>query len=126
MNSNGHKSGRLGKGKPTDFIWGKPVYGRIIDHQTRCTHYHSSVDIIAIKFKCCDRYYPCFECHTESEDHLPQQWPQEEWNTKAILCGACGHELTINEYMASHNQCPVCKELFNPGCEKHYYLYFSK
>ena len=29
------------------------VYGSIVDHETRCIHYHTQLDIIAIKFKCC-------------------------------------------------------------------------
>ncbi|CAN5305810.1 CHY zinc finger protein [soil metagenome] len=126
MNSNGDKSSGLKHLKPTDFIWGKPVYGRIIDHQTRCTHYHSSEDIIAIKFKCCGHYYPCYECHQEAAGHTAQQWEENEWNSKAVLCGSCGFELTINEYFSSVNKCPQCKELFNPNCEKHYSLYFRK
>ena len=124
MNSNGDKSSGLREPKPTDIIWGKPVYGQIIDHQTRCKHYHSSLDIIAIKFKCCDHYYPCFECHQEIAGHEPERWGADERNTKAVLCGACGHDLTIAEYFSSGNECPQCHSLFNPNCEKHYHLYF--
>lgn len=39
--------------------------GSIIDVNTRCIHYHTNLDIIAIKFKCCDIYYPCYKCHEE-------------------------------------------------------------
>lgn len=42
---------------------GTTVYGQSIDKQTRCIHWHSALDVIAIKFKCCDKYYPCFSCH---------------------------------------------------------------
>ncbi|NOT73354.1 MAG: hypothetical protein HOP08_00400 [Cyclobacteriaceae bacterium] len=125
MNSNGHKSSRLTAVKSTDFIAGKAVYGRIIDHQTRCTHYHSSVDIIAIKFKCCDRYYPCFECHEEVAGHAPEKWKEDERDTKAVLCGVCGHELTIQEYFSSNHECPECHSSFNPRCQLHYHLYFD-
>lgn len=45
------------------------VKGRTTDDQTRCIHYHSAVDIIAIKFKCCNTYYPCFYCHEEEAGH---------------------------------------------------------
>lgn len=41
------------------------IYGATIDNETRCTHYHTPLDIIAIKFKCCDKYYPCYKCHNE-------------------------------------------------------------
>lgn len=101
------------------------VYGKPVDRQTRCIHWHSSLDIIAIKFKCCGRYYPCYSCHAETTNHLPTVWPASEFNEKAILCGACGQELTIDAYMASNNTCPNCSSLFNPGCAKHYHLYFE-
>ena len=73
-------------------IAGMLVKGKVIDHQTRCTHYHSALDIIAIKFKCCNTYYPCYSCHLEETDHVAVPWPLVERDTKAILCGACGHE----------------------------------
>ncbi|MEJ0055387.1 MAG: CHY zinc finger protein [Bacteroidota bacterium] len=124
MNSNGDKSGRLGEVKAPHFVAGVPVYGHLTDYQTRCVHYHSPLDIIAIKFRCCDRYYPCNSCHAENSDHAAQQWPEEERDVKAILCGACGHELTINEYLQSNNQCTSCKAAFNPNCSLHYSHYF--
>lgn len=102
-----------------------PVNGKIIDDETRCDHYHSPLDIIAIKFKCCNDYYPCFECHSESTDHDTIKWEKDEWDAKAILCGVCKHELTINEYFDSGNICPNCKSLFNANCSKHYSLYFD-
>lgn len=30
------------------------VYGSLIDTETRCRHYFTEEDIIAIKFKCCN------------------------------------------------------------------------
>lgn len=35
----------------------KTVHGISVDDKTRCEHYHSLLDIIAIKFKCCGKYY---------------------------------------------------------------------
>jgi len=102
------------------------VKGKLIDGQTRCEHYHSLLDIIAIKFKCCNEYYPCYQCHEETTDHAPMIWLKEEWNSKAILCGVCKQELTINEYFISNNYCPKCNSAFNPGCSKHFHLYFEK
>ena len=101
------------------------VKGEVVDEHTRCVHYHSALDIIAIKFKCCGTYYPCYSCHEAAADHKAQVWPQPEWDTKAILCGMCGTELTINQYMHSNNTCPHCAAAFNPGCSKHYDLYFQ-
>ncbi|TDM12275.1 CHY zinc finger protein [Macrococcus lamae] len=101
------------------------VYGRTVDDETRCIHYHKDEDIIAIKFKCCNKYYPCYQCHSEAESHVTVTWPESEWDTKAILCGHCKEELTINEYLVS-THCPHCHALFNPRCSKHYHLYFNR
>jgi uncharacterized CHY-type Zn-finger protein len=106
-------------------IGGTTVFGKSVDNQTRCVHWHSQLDIIALKFKCCDKYYPCFSCHEEEADHKHQVWPKSEFDEKAILCGACGEELSIKEYMASNNTCPHCEAPFNPGCSNHYHLYFE-
>ncbi len=106
-------------------INGINIFGKPVDQQTRCVHWHSQLDVIAIKFKCCEKYYPCFSCHEETADHKPEVWPRAEFDSKAILCGVCGTELTINEYMGSDNTCPKCQAAFNPGCSKHYHLYFE-
>lgn len=106
-------------------IEGITVFGKSIDNQTRCVHWHSALDVIAIKFKCCDKYYPCFSCHEEEADHKHEVWPKDAFDQKAILCGVCGHELTIQEYMDSNNTCPKCEANFNPGCSNHYHLYFD-
>ncbi len=101
------------------------VKGIEVDSNTRCKHYHSDMDIIAIKFKCCDTYFPCYLCHEETEDHKATQWSKTERDQKAILCGSCGHELTITEYMNADSSCPKCEAPFNPGCSLHYHLYFK-
>lgn len=101
------------------------IKGKILDDQTRCEHYHSALDVIAIKFKCCKEYYPCFECHQELANHSAKVWPKNEFEEKAILCGVCKTELTINEYLSSGNICQYCHAKFNPNCSKHYALYFE-
>jgi uncharacterized CHY-type Zn-finger protein len=101
------------------------VKGNLIDEQTRCVHWHTSLDIIAIKFKCCNTYYACYDCHYELAGHKPQEWTKDERKEKAILCGACKTELTIQEYFDSGNFCPHCKSAFNPNCNRHYHLYFE-
>lgn len=100
------------------------VFGQLVDDQTRCEHYHTEKDIIAIKFKCCDQYYPCYKCHEESEQHPIVVWPKDEFHEKAILCGVCKREHTIHEYLATNN-CLNCKSHFNEKCEFHYHLYFE-
>ena len=101
------------------------IKGKPIDDETRCVHYHSSLDIIAIKIKCCNDYYPCITCHNETTDHPVQRWQKNEFNTKAILCGSCKNEMSIHQYLNSHHQCQFCNAAFNPGCSNHYHLYFE-
>lgn len=101
------------------------VRGIELDAQTRCIHYHSAIDIIAIRMKCCSIYYACKDCHVALADHPIEVWPQREWDQHAVLCGACGNELTIAEYMTSSYECPSCHAKFNPGCRSHYHFYFE-
>ena len=100
------------------------VYGAVVDAATRCAHYAGPTDIVAIKFRCCDRFYPCFQCHAEAASHPAEQWAPAEWQERAILCGACGHTLTIEAYRAV-SACPVCASAFNDGCRLHAHLYFQ-
>lgn len=100
------------------------IYGSTVDNEGRCTHYPTPLDIIAIKFKCCGKYYPCYKCHNEHESHAIKRWDSSEFNEKAILCGVCRHEMTINEYMMIE-ACPKCDGHFNNRCKYHYHLYFS-
>ena len=102
------------------------VKGKPIDAQTRCVHYHSALDIIAIKLKCCGEYYPCYFCHQETTDHEVIVWSKNEWETVAILCGACKHEMTIAQYKCCNYTCPICKTAFNPKCSNHDHLYFEQ
>ena len=99
--------------------------GKPIDDQTRCVHYHTDKDVIAIRFKCCGEFYPCYACHAETAGHNARGWPKAEWDSKAILCGVCNNELTINEYLTCGDECPNCKAQFNPNCSLHYGLYFE-
>jgi uncharacterized CHY-type Zn-finger protein len=101
------------------------VKGKLVDEYTRCVHYHTPFDIIAIKFKCCNEYYPCFECHEEVAGHKSEVWKKNEFDKRAILCGICNSEMTVQEYLASDSRCPRCNSAFNPNCSKHYHLYFE-
>lgn len=100
------------------------VFGRTVDDATRCVHYRTEKDVVAIRFRCCDRYYPCFSCHEEGENHAAQQWPRDQWGQRAILCGVCRHELTIDAYLAT-DDCPECTAPFNERCRLHAHLYFE-
>jgi uncharacterized CHY-type Zn-finger protein len=102
---------------------------RFIDSQEACSkngcaHHNTPLDIIAIKFKCCHRYYPCYACHEANAGHLAERWERSERNHKAILCRVCEEEMTIEAYLACAAQCPQCRAPFNPRCEKHWHFYF--
>ena len=101
------------------------VLGVCVDPATRCAHNASAVDVIAIKAPCCGEYYACVECHTALAGHALAPWPRERWGEHAVLCGVCQAELTVHEYLGANNQCPRCGTGFNPGCRKHYHLYFA-
>jgi uncharacterized CHY-type Zn-finger protein len=101
------------------------VSGVDLDPQTRCAHYNSGLDIIAIKMKCCGIYYACKDCHDALAGHAIEVWPHNEWDQPAVLCGACGIELSIQQYLECSNKCPSCSSPFNPGCRNHYHYYFD-
>jgi uncharacterized CHY-type Zn-finger protein len=101
------------------------IRGVDLDPQTRCIHHHRPTDIVAIKTKCCGIHYACKDCHAALADHKIEVWPESEWDQLAILCGACGAELSIRQYMQSDSRCPACHSGFNPGCRNHYHFYFD-
>lgn len=100
------------------------VYGKTVDEHTRCVHYSTELDIIAIRFACCKKYYPCHLCHGETADHTGQQWPREKWDQNAILCGMCWSQLTVESYRSA-DSCPECAAPFNPRCAAHSSYYFE-
>lgn len=111
------------------------VFGQTVDEFTRCVHYKTELDVIAIKFVCCNRYYPCFECHAAAESHTAEQWPRERWGEAAIFCGGCRSELSIEEYKRALAEagaaasvaaaCPRCAIPINERCSLHAELYFE-
>ena len=107
-------------------IYGKEVLGTDVDANTRCAHYHGPLDVIAIRFKCCGGWYPCYDCHTTAADHPAKVWPRDEFDEQAIFCGQCGTTLAIGDYLTSNSECPACGSGFNPGCRNHYHLYFER
>jgi uncharacterized CHY-type Zn-finger protein len=101
------------------------VHGVDVDPASRCAHYRSPRDIVAIRMKCCNSYYACKDCHDALGGHPLERWPHAEWDEPAVLCGACGTELTVREYLANTEACPSCNAAFNPGCRAHHHLYFE-
>ncbi|WP_243065094.1 CHY zinc finger protein [Humibacter sp. RRB41] len=100
------------------------VLGPVVDDETRCIHYRSPQDVIAIEFACCREFYPCHLCHAETAGHPARQWPVASRAEPAVLCGVCGNLLTITEYLAVDG-CPACAAPFNPGCRLHTEFYFE-
>lgn len=103
----------------------QPVLGIGVDSRSRCAHYHSARDIVAIRMKCCGQWYACRDCHDALAGHAAEVWPSAERDTRAVLCGACGAELTIRDYLGCADACPMCDTAFNPGCREHHHLYFE-
>jgi len=101
------------------------VMGVDVDPETRCAHHHNERDIIAIKFKCCGKWFSCHQCHATLAGHIAEIWLKEEFGEPAVLCGNCGGQLTIREYLQSESVCPHCERQFNPGCARHHHLYFE-
>ena len=104
---------------------GPPVLGVALDAQTRCAHWHSPLDVIAIKAGCCGTYYACKDCHEALADHPLAPWPRARRDEPAVLCGVCRHELSVDAYMACGSTCPRCGAGFNPGCRNHWPFYFA-
>ncbi|WHS29297.1 CHY zinc finger protein [Auritidibacter ignavus] len=101
------------------------VRGPMVDEQTRCVHYHTDLDIIALRFGCCDEaFWPCFQCHDDTVDHTRQPWPRNRFDEPAVLCGVCAKLMTVAQYTEA-SRCPDCGSLFNPGCASHYAVYFD-
>ena len=106
-------------------VHGIVVHGVDVDPETRCAHYDSEHDVVAIRFPCCETYYPCFECHAAVADHEVERWAPDSFGVPAVLCGRCGTELSVREYLECDHTCPACGGAFNPGCARHADRYFE-
>ena len=105
-------------------IHGHRVHGVDVDPETRCTHYDTDRDVVALRFACCEAYYPCFRCHEATADHEAERLPAES-SAAAVLCGVCGAELTPQEFVEGSHECSDCGAAFNPDCADHYERYFA-
>jgi uncharacterized CHY-type Zn-finger protein len=106
-------------------VEGTTVHGVGVDGATRCRHYGGERDVVAVRFRCCDRYHPCHACHDALAAHAPSVWPRSAFDRPAVLCGLCGAELTVHEYLRAEPVCPACGAAFNPGCRRHHHRYFD-
>ncbi|WP_332897855.1 CHY zinc finger protein [Haladaptatus sp. CMSO5] len=102
------------------------VRGVGVDSETRCAHYDTARDVVALKFACCETYYPCFQCHEAVANHDAVVWPHDRFDEPAVLCGVCDTELSVTAYLDADDACPACGAEFNPGCRSHYDRYFEQ
>lgn len=80
---------------------------------------------MAIRFPCCGRYFACHACHEALADHAAMRWARAEFDRPAVLCGACGAEFAIRDYLDGDDRCPACGAAFNPRCRLHHPVYFE-
>ncbi len=97
------------------------IHGKELDKNGRCAHWHGPSDVVALLCGKCGKYYACYSCHDEMEDHPFEATGSE--TEYPVVCGNCMTRLTREEYMTG--ACPHCKFAFNPGCCKHYDIYFK-
>lgn len=90
-----------------------------------CLHWTTPRDVVAFRFACCGPWWPCSLCHEEAAGHAAVPWPKARFGERSVLCGACGHAMTVPEYMACGSRCPACGAAFNPGCQAHWPQYFE-
>lgn len=100
------------------------VHGVAVDAVTGCAHYRSAVDVVAIRFFCCRKWYSCLHCHRQHADHMIRPWPATAASERAILCGRCGTQIAIACYRAT-DRCPQCSAAFNTACRVHHAVYFE-
>ena len=113
-----------GEGKTVE-VHGVRVRGVGVGAETRCAHYDGERDVIAIRFACCGTYFPCYRCHAAAADHDSKVRPRSSFDDPGVLCGVCGAELSVSEYLNAADACPRCGAAFNPGCAAHYDRYFE-
>lgn len=95
----------------------------MVDQATRCVHYHLPLDIVALKIKCCGRYFPCHRCHGTDHELVPWSQGDLDAGELVVLCGECRQEMTFEQYR--QNSCIRCHAPFNPKCAQHYHIYFT-
>lgn len=97
------------------------IFGVGLYEDGRCVHWHGDTDIAALRCGRCHRYYACYMCHDELEDHGFK--PADSGDIKPVLCGNCMNQLTREQY--EQGFCHYCGHMFNPGCRLHHDIYFD-
>lgn len=91
--------------------------------ESRCAHWNSELDVLAIQAPCCQKFYACASCHDACENHSFNPWPSStSLEQNALLCGVCRHSYSIREYIngTESPSCPACGASMNPGCKLHW------
>jgi len=109
----------------TDDRFDVPLRGVDVGPETRCAHYRGPQDVIAVRFPCCNAFYPCHACHEALTDHAAERWAPDQFDTPGVLCGQCRAVLSIEQYLNANSTCPSCGTAFNPGCARHHNRYFE-
>src|SRR5260370_35494239 len=114
-NPTGHRI-RNGETETQSTTVGQPleIIGLDVDYQTRCEHSASALDVLALRFKCCEAYYACVECHDALAGHEVKVWGKLDHDAKILLCGACRTEFTIRTLLRCNDRCPNCNTAVNP------------
>ena len=96
--------------------------------------------MVALRFGCCETYWPCDACHDAAADHEAVPWPSDRFDEPAVLCGACGTTITARSYLDGDSEarrtagsratpdddnCPACGAAFTPGSRTHHDRYFE-
>jgi len=102
-----------------------PLRGVAVDSETRCAHWDSPVDVVALRFGCCGAYYPCDACHDAVTGHEAEPWPRDRFTEPAALCGHCRTTLSARAFLDADDACPRCGVAFNPSCRAHVDRYFE-
>ncbi|MFD0845206.1 CHY zinc finger protein [Streptococcus saliviloxodontae] len=100
------------------------IYGLDLDRESRCRHYHSQLDIVALKCFLCQRYYACYKCHNACQNHSFAPYPLSRREDLVVICGVCHKEMTIADYKEV-SACVACQSPFNPRCHLHEAIYFK-
>ncbi|KRL43329.1 CHY zinc finger protein [Lacticaseibacillus manihotivorans] len=96
------------------------IYGQQLDVASRCRHYHSDLDVVALWCGQCQKFWACYEFHDAMGDHEFVPLPKAQ---ALVLCGACRCMMTYSQYQSG--ACPNCWYPFNPRCELHTDHYFQ-
>ncbi|MCD2159115.1 CHY zinc finger protein [Fructobacillus sp. M1-13] len=97
------------------------IFGQDIGPTGTCRHYHSDVDVVALRCEKCQQYFACYQCHDAMRKHAFQ--PAARQVGRPVLCGVCHKTLTYAEY--KETACPYCGAAFNPNCVLHQDRYFQ-